>query len=78
MTHEQYMLTLHGTLKEPKLFIKMNMKDICINLYVKGLVKAWQANYDIQYVLDAYSCVMHIHDCLKIAKKGMSALIAEA
>ena len=34
------------------------VKDVHINAYMKDLVMAWQANHDIQYVLEAYSCVI--------------------
>ena len=38
---------------------------------------AWQANHDIQFVLNAYSCVMYICDLMTRALKGMSTLMAE-
>ena len=37
---------------------------------MKYMVMAWQANSDIQYLIDAYSCVMYIHD---ESQKAMSA-----
>ena len=38
----------------------------------------WQANCDIQYVLNAYSCVIYICVYMIKAQKGMSTLIAKA
>ena len=64
--------------KETELFLRRSMKDIHINAYMKGLFMALQANCDIQYVLDAYTCVMYIHEYITNAKKGMNTLMAEA
>ena len=59
-SHEQYILALDTNSKKYKLFLKKNVKDIHINMYVKDLVVVWEANHDISYVLDAYSSVMYI------------------
>ena len=37
-----------------------------------NLINVWQANHDIQYVLDPYSCVVYICDYLMKDNKGMS------
>ena len=62
-------------MKKPKLFIERSVKDVFINAYIKDLVMAWQANHDIQYVLDVYSCVMYIGDHITKAPKGMRTLM---
>ena len=56
----------------------MNVKDVHINAYMKDLVWAWQANHDIQSVLDAHSCVMYTCDYITKAKKGISIFMTEA
>ena len=76
--HEQYILVLCSTLKKPKLFLKRNVNDIHINGYTKYLVMVWQTNHDVQYVMDAYSCMMHICDYMTKAQKGMRTIMAEA
>ena len=40
ITHEQCILASHSILRKPKLFLKRNLKDICINAYMKDLVMA--------------------------------------
>ena len=42
------------------------------------LVNVWNANHDIQYVLDPYSCVVYICDYLTKNNKGMSILLEQA
>ena len=38
----------------------------------------WQANMDIQYVLDVYACAMYIVSYISKAQKGMSELLRKA
>ena len=45
---------------------------------MKDLVHVWNANHDIQYVLDPYSCVVYICDYLTKNNKGMSKLLEQA
>ena len=43
-----------------------------------NLINEWQANHDILYVLDPYSCVVYICDYLMKDNKGMSKLLENA
>ena len=51
---------------------------IYINCYMKGMLSAWQANHDVQLVLEAYSCIVYICDYMMKSHKGMSELLANA
>ena len=42
------------------------------------MLSAWQAHHDIQFPLDAYSCVVYIFDYMTKAQKGMRDLLATA
>ena len=44
---------------------------------MKDLVMEWQVNHNIQYVLDAYSCLMYICGYMTKAQKDISTLMAE-
>ena len=54
------------------------LEEIYLNNYMKDLVHVWNANHDIQYVLDQYSCVVYICDYLTKNNKGMSKLLEQA
>ena len=41
---------------------------------MKGLLTVWQANHDIQFVLDPYQCVTYICDYMTKSQKGISEL----
>ena len=45
---------------------------------MKGMLSAWQANHDVQLVLEAYSCIVYIGDYMMKSHKGMSELLANA
>ena len=42
---------------------------------MKNLVDVWQANHDIQFVLNPYSCARYITDYISKSTKGMSTLL---
>ena len=77
-TYDEYELAIRSSLKNPKIFLKRNLREIRINPYMKNLVNVWQANHDIQYVLDPYACVNYICDYIMKSAKGMSLLLREA
>jgi len=52
LTEESYLFAIRNTLKHDTLFLKRSPSEIRINTYNAHLFQAWQANMDIQYVLD--------------------------
>ena len=73
-----YILAVRSTIKKRKIFLKRKLQEIYLNNYMKDLVHVWNANHDIQYVLDPYSCVVYICDYLTKNNKGMSKLLEQA
>lgn len=49
-----------------------------INPYNKTLLDAWDANMDIQPVLDAYSCIMYVVSYISKAKWELRDLLKRA
>ena len=49
-----------------------------VNCYSPAILKAWQANMDIQYVVNANACVMYIASYVLKAEKGMGELLKQA
>ena len=78
ISYELYILALRSTIKKRKIFLKRDIEEIYINNYMTQLVNVWNANHDIQYVLDPYSCVVYICDYLTKNNKGMSILLEQA
>jgi len=61
LTEQSYMyiLAIRHTLKCDN-FLKRAPSEIRINSYNITLLRTWQANMDIQYVLDLYACATYI------------------
>ena len=55
--------------------MKRAPSEIRINSYNNALLKAWQANMDIQYVLDPYTCATYILSYITKGQRGMSKLL---
>ena len=59
-------------------FLKRAPKEIRINNYSSSLLKAWQANMDIKFVLDPYACATYILPYITKGQRGMSKLLEKA
>ena len=78
LTEDNYILAIRYTLKRDTLFLKRQPSEIRINIYNTNLLKAWQANMDIQYVLDPYACATYILSYITKGQRGMSKLLEKA
>ena len=60
--------------------MKRAPSEVRINSYNTNLLKAWQANMDIQYVLhvDPYACATYILSYIRKGQRGMRKLLEKA
>lgn len=56
---ETYPLAVRSMLTRPKIFLKQSVRETRLNNYNPILLKCWEANMDLQYILDPYSCFLH-------------------
>ncbi|XP_078582369.1 uncharacterized protein LOC144865469 isoform X1 [Branchiostoma floridae x Branchiostoma japonicum] len=61
-----------------QVFLRREPKDMWVNNFNPHLLRAWNANMDIQYVLDAYSCVKYIVSYISKAEREMGKLLKQA
>ena len=59
-TLDQYVSALEVSTKGSVVILKRNPNECNINNYNASVMLAWQANMDIQYVLNAYARVMYV------------------
>ena len=78
LTLDEYTFAIRTQLKNPKVFLKRDLKDIRVNGYNVEILKLHRANIDIQFILDPYSCVQYILNYLNKPDRGMSKLLREA
>ncbi|XP_063446963.1 uncharacterized protein LOC134726488 [Mytilus trossulus] len=57
--------------------LKRNKNEMFINQYNPHLLKAWDANMDIQYILDAYSCVVYIISYISKSERELGLLLQQ-
>ena len=60
------------------MILKRKPSEQSVNYYSPAMLKAWEANMDIQYVVNAYACVMYIASYILKAEKGMGELLKQA
>ena len=78
MDEESYILSIQSSLKSSKVFLKREVAEIRINSYMKNMLGVWQANHDIQYILDAFAVAVYVVDYTCKSQKGMSAILDAA
>ena len=78
LNEDDYLKAVQTSVHTEKVFLKRRPIECRINPYMKDLLGVWNANHDVQYVLDAYACAMYIVSYINKSSKGMSRLMAEA
>ena len=78
LTEHKYLIAIRCSLKRDTLLLKRSPPELRINNYNANLLKAWQANMDIQYVLDPYACVVYTLSYITKGQRGMSRLLEKA
>ena len=74
---EEYMNALAYSKKGNNVVLQRTPAEQCINGYNPTILKAWQANLDVQYILDAYACVMYIAAYMTKSEKAMGELLKQ-
>ena len=60
------------------IYLQRKVGEQWINNYNPHLIRAWNGNMDIQYVMDAYSCVMYIVSYISKSEREMGDLLRNA
>ena len=64
--------------KKPCVVLKRGTEDVWINNYNPDLLRSWNANIDIQYVLDPYSCIMYIVSYISKSESELGEILKNA
>ena len=73
MTH--YEKAIQTCTKGNVVVLKREPRECKINNYNPNVMLAWQANMDIQYVLNAYACVMYVASYMMKSERAMGELL---
>ena len=71
----EYEKAVATTARGNKIILKRDPCECNINNYNPSVLLAWQANMDIQYVMDAYACVMYVASYIMKHEKSMGELL---
>ena len=73
--YDKYMEALEISSKGSVVLLKCKPKECFINNYNASVMLAWQANIDLQFVLNAYACVMYIASYIMKTDRAMGELL---
>ncbi|XP_061127516.1 ATP-dependent DNA helicase PIF1-like isoform X3 [Syngnathus typhle] len=72
LTGDEYMNCLRMTASSSSVVLKREPKDCWVNNYNRHLLLTWDGNLDIQYIVNAYSCIAYICSYISKAEHGLS------
>ena len=72
---DEYTKALEVSSKGSVVVLKRQPNECNVNNYNTSVTLAWQANTDIQYVLNAYACVMYVASYIMKTDRAMGQLL---
>ena len=78
VTLDDYTKVLSINKSGESIILKRQPSERNVNCYSPAVLRTWQANMDIQYIINAYACVMYIASYVLKAEKGMGELLKQA
>ena len=75
LTESEYIEALETSSTGFVVVLKREPRECCINNYNPAVMLAWQANMDIQFVLNAYACVMYVASYIMKTERSMGELL---
>ena len=74
---DKYIEALEITTSGTVVLLKRQPNEQNINNYNASILLAWQANMDVQYVLNAYACVMYVASYIMKTDRAMGVLLKQ-
>ena len=78
ITHSQFEKCLAILAKRNTPYLKRRVKDQWVNNYNPDLIRCWNANMDIQYILDPFAATMYMLSYLTKSEREMGDLLRSA
>ena len=77
ITQEVYEEAYKMVTSKQSVVLKRHPNELWTNQYNPHLLKCWDANMDIQYVLDPYSCIVYVVSYISKAEREMGMLLKQ-
>ena len=78
LTYDKYINSVRSSLKKKQILLKRAVKDTRINAHNFHILRIWQANTDLKYVLDPWAVCVYIASYMMKSQRGMSVLLQTA
>ena len=75
MSYDEYENCLHNMNDHSAIMMKRNVQDCWINGYNPDLLRAWNANMDIQFIDNPESCIMYLMSYISKPEYDMSEFL---
>lgn len=75
LTMDNYNSYVEALSTSNMILLKRDPKESWVNGYNPDLLRAWNANMDIQYVLDPFNCIMYMLSYISKPEHEMSNLL---
>jgi len=73
----EYVQALEVTNSGTVVLLKREPREQNINNYNASVMLAWQANMDIQFILNAYACVMYVASYIMKTEEAIGVLLKQ-
>ncbi|XP_052713814.1 uncharacterized protein LOC128187408 [Crassostrea angulata] len=77
LTQEQYETAYNMITKKKAIVLKREPCELWTNQYNSCLLRCWDANMDIQFVLDPFSCIVYIISYISKSEREMGMLLKQ-
>lgn len=77
LTQELYEQAHNMLSSKRSIILKRSPNEVWTNQYNRCLLKSWDANMDIQFVLDAFSCIVYIVSYISKSEREMGMLLKQ-
>jgi hypothetical protein len=75
LTYKQYETALRSSIRRPTVFLKRSIDSCFTNAYLKSLAEVWQANMDVQFILDPFGAARYVCSYITKSSGGVSKLM---
>ena len=74
-TEDEYLEALQIGASGHRIILKRDPEDVYVNPYNPDILLNWEANVDMQFVLDPYTCVQYLLDYMMKSERAMGELL---
>jgi len=75
LTENDYILALRSNLRGHKVFYQRDLRERFLNVYNRDILSLWDANMDLQFILDPYATISYVNDYLTKSNVVASRLL---